>query len=95
MSGKHYGAIRVHQEADEEVDETSTASGGGSISERLPLLLSSAASPSRKSTSSKSGAIQTAPTTLGKLQHFIRQLWSDTTFNWISPLLVTGNANGQ
>ena len=94
MSGKHYGAIQVHQEADEDVDETFT-SGGGSISERLPLLLSSAVSPSRKSTASKSVAIQTDPTTLGKLQHFIHQLWSDTTFNWISPLLVTGNASGQ
>lgn len=93
MSGKHYGAIQVHHEADEDVDET--ASGGGSISERLPLLLSSAVSPSRKSTASKSVAIQTDPTTLGKLQQFIHQLWSDTTFNWISPLLVTGNANGQ
>ena len=95
MSGKHYGAIQVHQEADEEVDEASTASGGSSISERLPLLLSLAVSPSRKSTASKSIAIQTDPTTLGKLQHFIHQLWSDTTFNWISPLLVTGNTNGQ
>jgi hypothetical protein len=86
MSGKHYGAIHVHQEADKKVDETSTTSGGN-ISERLPLLLSSAVSSTRKSTSSKS------VTTKQIQPHWANsQLWSDTTFNWISPLLVTGNA---
>ena len=89
MSGKHYGAIQVRHEADEDTEEESLSS---SSSEHIfPLLSSVVVTPNKK----VNVAVQTDPSTLSKVHRYLQQLWSDTTFNWLSPLLQTGNANGQ
>lgn len=100
MSGKAYGTIQVRQEADvddSDLPPTTTAHA----TERIPLL-SAVSSEEKKpppssplSTKSSDKAVQTDPTKLTKALRYLEKIWSDTTFDWISPLLETGNANGQ
>lgn len=94
MSGKQYGAIQVHQEAESDGGEEISARSPHR-SERIPLLLPSLVTKDKQTAASISVAVQTDPTKLTQTVDFLRQLWSDTTFNWISPLLETGNAHGQ
>ena len=105
MSGKAYGAIQVRQEADADATDSSpNDNNNDTITERIPLLSSltvtnekNPPSPSQLSTKSSvvSVAVQTDPTKFTKALRYLAAIWSDTTFDWISPLLETGNANGQ
>ena len=98
MSGKHYGAIHVRQEADDEDVDSSPATTAAADAERIPLLSSSLLT--KETTiplppSFSSVAVQTDPSKLTAALRRFAKIWSDTTFDWISPLLATGNANGQ
>eukprot|EP00984_Skeletonema_dohrnii_P008656 scaffold3216_cov167-Skeletonema_dohrnii-CCMP3373.AAC.1 len=103
MSGKAYGAIQVRQEADvDDTDSSPSDNNNDTITERIPLLSAvtnekNPPSPSQLSTKSSvvSVAVQTDPTKFTKALRYLAAIWSDTTFDWISPLLETGNANGQ
>ena len=103
MSGKAYGAIQVRQEADaDDIDSSPNDNNNDTITERIPLLSAitnekNPPSPSQLSTKSSvvSVAVQTDPTKFTKALRYLAAIWSDTTFDWISPLLETGNANGQ
>ena len=100
MSGKAYGAIQVRQEADADDSETSPAAAhhhdDATTTERIPLL--SAVTQEKKLpspplfSSSVSVAVQTDPTKFTIALRYLKKIWSDTTFDWISPLLLAAAA---
>ena len=106
MSGRSYGAIKVTNADDTDIQNVDSApSLETSNEESAPLLsTSSTATPSYTIPSSTNinnendvteKSTQTDPHPLQTLSSTITTHWTSLTFNWISPLLTIGNTIGQ
>ena len=106
MSGRSYGAIKVTNANDTDIQNVDSApSLETSNEESAPLLsTSSTATPSYTIPSSTNinnendvteKSTQTDPHPLQTLSSTLSTHWTSLTFNWISPLLTIGNTIGQ
>lgn len=102
MSGRSYGAIQVtnveRRDDADDADENKTTSWG----EKIPLLSPESNTESNAqatpvenqstngTTSSNYPELPSSP-----IKKIFQHIWSDLTFDWISPLLHLGNASGQ